>query len=250
MTDPGGAWDQCNATVTVIDDTPPLINTIIDPIILWPNNHQYAMFGLSDFVLAVSDNCASLSINDVIISSASSDEPDAGGAYGNKPDDIVISADCKSIQLRRERFGGDNGRVYTVNLELEDNYGNVGFASCQVHVPKNPNTIAIDDGPAHEVYGDCGDKSTLFTDKRNNGKLKVYPNPFRERIIIEYYLVTSVNVIITVFNHLGIQIESIDQGNLKGKLQYVWSAASLPRGFYYVQVKAGQEITVRKIIKM
>lgn len=51
---------------------------------------------------SVSDNCSSLSVGDVVIEKAPSDEPDnaPGPLDGNTTNDIVIAGDCKSAQLR------------------------------------------------------------------------------------------------------------------------------------------------------
>jgi len=156
--DDNGASDQCTAIITVVDGTPPVITTIANPITLWPPDHKYASFSLSDFVLSVSDNCSSLLMDDVVMSKVTSDEPvDANGdGDGNTTDDIIISNDCKSIQVRKERQGSGNGRVYTVYLDLDDGNGNTASTTCQVQVPHTNGETAIDDGAVYEVLGDCG----------------------------------------------------------------------------------------------
>jgi len=250
-TDPGGAFDQCEALVTVIDDTPPVITAQTTPFILWPINLQYETYYISDFVLSVDDNCSILGIDNVMISSATSDEPDAGGAYGNKPNDMVIAQDCKSIQLRRERFGGGNGRVYNIFLELMDDYGNVGYASCQVQVPKKLSQPAIDDGMAHQVFGDCGNKSVIVSENNYEGSLKAYPNPFRDLLNLVYHHSESGPVQLTIFNKYGVYVDGFNFGlQPEGIIQYVWTPAGLPSGIYLMCVKTRNEVITKKVVKI
>jgi hypothetical protein len=117
---------------------------------MWPPNHTYQTFNLTDFVASASSSCdASVDINDVVIQKVSSDEPEnSAGADGNTLNDIVIAPDCKSVQLRRERDGGLNGRVYTITFKVTDSFGNSSTATVKVYVPINNNGTAVDDGAA------------------------------------------------------------------------------------------------------
>jgi hypothetical protein len=117
---------------------------------MWPPNHTYQTFNVTDFVASASSSCdASVDINDVVIQKVSSDEPEnSAGADGNTLNDIVIAPDCKSVQLRRERDGGLNGRVYTITFKVTDSFGNSSTATVKVYVPINNNGTAVDDGAA------------------------------------------------------------------------------------------------------
>jgi len=85
-----------------------------------------------------------------------SDEPNNSTGDGNTTNDIVIAADCKSVQLRAERSGNGNGRVYTITLKVSDGSGNVATATAKVTVPKSQNGApAIDDGPNYTVLSGC-----------------------------------------------------------------------------------------------
>ena len=52
-------------------------------------------------VQSVSDNCTALSVGDVRIARVTSDEAEnePGDSDGNTTNDIVIGADCRSVQL-------------------------------------------------------------------------------------------------------------------------------------------------------
>lgn len=149
------AGPTCSFKVTVTDDEDPVI-TINDPITLWPPNHKYATVNVSDLVASVTDNCGSNLGGSVKIASVSSDEPDNGGSDGNTINDIVIAGDCKSVQLRKERMGSGNGRVYTITLKVTDSSGNVSTVTTTVSVPNSQNGAgAVDDGPDHTVLSSC-----------------------------------------------------------------------------------------------
>lgn len=81
-------------------------------------------------------------------------------------------------------------------------------------------------------------------------KIHTYPNPFSSSMAIKFELIEPGNLSIKIFNHLGQQIESIDQGNYQsGKQHYVWDASGLSSGIYFVQVIVRQEMVTQKIIK-
>ena len=112
---------------------------------------------MAQLVASVSDNCGSVSINDVVITQVSSDEPENGYGDGNTFNDIVIAANCKSVQLRAERSGNVNGRVYTLTFRLVDSSGNVRIATRTVTVPQGA-AVAVDDGDGagYTVISSCG----------------------------------------------------------------------------------------------
>ena len=138
------------ATLTVNNGTP-VITLHATSATMWPPNHQYQAFNIADFVQSASSSCdSSFDINDVVIQKVSSDEPEENpaGADGNTLNDIVINPDCKSVQLRRERDGNLNGRVYTITFKVTDSFGNSTTATVKVSVPKNNGGTAIDNGAA------------------------------------------------------------------------------------------------------
>ncbi len=71
---------------------------------------------------------------------------DAGG-NGNTLDDIVITGPS-SLELRSERQGGGNGRVYGIRFEVIDDDGNASIETCFIGVPHDQRGAdPIDDGP-------------------------------------------------------------------------------------------------------
>jgi hypothetical protein len=142
--------DTTAAATLGVDTIPPVITLNGDHISWWPPNHSYEAINISSLVTSATDSCSGNLLSSVVITSVSSDEPENGNGDGNTNNDIIIAANCKSVQLRAERQGGGNGRVYRINLRVTDSGGNVATATAKVYVPKNQNgSNAIDDGPAH-----------------------------------------------------------------------------------------------------
>jgi hypothetical protein len=128
---------------------------------MWPPNHQYQTFNVTDFVSSATAGCDGNTdvTGNVVIQSVSSDEPEdnPSGGDGTTLNDIVIAPDCKSVQLRSERDGNLDGRVYTITFKVTDSFGNTATATVKISVPTNLNTPAVDSGAAagYTVNGSC-----------------------------------------------------------------------------------------------
>lgn len=156
-TDAAGNMKSCTFKVTVKDVTAPMITTNGQTIALWPPNHKYKTVMVTDLVASASDLCdPTVNINSVRIAKVTSDEPDNSGGDGNTTHDIVIAADCKSVQVRSERKGGSNGRVYTITFKVTDSSGNSSTATAKVVVDHSQNgSGAVNDGPQYTVLSGC-----------------------------------------------------------------------------------------------
>jgi hypothetical protein len=118
-------------TVNVTASSSPVI-TVKAPSVLQPNvNYSYKTFTITQMVLSATDDCD-----------------------GNTLKDIVIAANCKSVQLRAERDGAKDGRVYLVTLRVSDSSGNVKRAVYKVSVPVGKGS-AVDSGVAYTVTSSC-----------------------------------------------------------------------------------------------
>lgn len=113
------------------DVTPPMITAWATPNELWPPNHQYEPVTVSASVTDDADPNVTLSLLSV-----TSNEPDDGLGDGDTPNDIVV-VDSVNFQLRAERSGNGEGRVYTVTYQATDACGNTATASVTVTVPKS-----------------------------------------------------------------------------------------------------------------
>jgi len=153
VTDPHGLTDSCEATVTVNDVTPPMITIPDVAATMWPPNHKYKGFELADCGAQVVDNCdGDIDVSSVgVITSIYSDEPENVKGDGNTMDDIMITS-LTSFEVRSERAGEGNGRVYGITFDVSDGSDNTSEAVCRIEVPHSQNgDAAIDDGPAYTV---------------------------------------------------------------------------------------------------
>jgi hypothetical protein len=145
-----------SATLTVGE--PPVITLSTSDIKLWPPNHAYHTFNVTDFVASAS-GCDGDLTSSVVIASVSSDEleDNPSGGDGNTLNDIVIASDCKSVQLRAERDANLNGRVYTITFRVRDSQGNTTTATATVSVPVNASggTAINGPGPGYTVTSAC-----------------------------------------------------------------------------------------------
>jgi hypothetical protein len=150
-----GAEAVCVSTVTVIDDTPPTVS-VAGGLELWPPNHKYVGLTLEDCGISIEDNCsASLDVSTAgsITSIYSDEEEDARGNGDGKSSLDMVILDDVDFDLRAERAGGENGRVYGIAFDLYDDSGNFTSAMCYVDVPHSQNgDLAVDDGPLYVVY--------------------------------------------------------------------------------------------------
>lgn len=205
VTDPYNNSASCRAIVTVLDTIAPVINLATESIAIWPPNHKYRTFNVADFVGSVSDNCADLNIDDVVILSVSSDEAENADEDGNTLNDIVIGPNCSTVDLMQERSGTGDGRVYTIVLALEDNYQNKVLEQVTVTVPVDEAIPVIDNEVVYSVNGNCTSRSeerTLFvnedsaTSSGGQHELVVYPNPTIKDFTIDFGEMGTVQVFI------------------------------------------------------
>ena len=147
--DCGNHAAQVTRTVEVVDTTPPEV-TVGDMALLWPPDHKYNQFKLSDLVVSVLDACAGPLDVDVVgtIISIHSDELEnaKGPGDGNTLNDMVI-LDNSSFKVRSERLMKSNGRVYSITFEVVDPYDNVTVETCSVGVLPNNSSLSPVNGP-------------------------------------------------------------------------------------------------------
>jgi hypothetical protein len=129
-----------------VDATPPVISGTISPGVLWPPNHKYVNVTAS---VTYSDNADPAPV--IKLASVTSNEPDNGLGDGDTENDIVI-VDNFHFQLRAERSGTGNGRIYTIAYRVTDACGNSIIGTSQVVVPHDFREHPVD-SPVEIVGG-------------------------------------------------------------------------------------------------
>jgi hypothetical protein len=129
-TDPKGAFSQATGVVTVVDQTAPAVSGLsLSTTSLWPPNHAMVDVTVN---YDVTDNCSAASC----VLAVSSNEAINGSGDGNTAPDWQV-VDAHHVQLRAERAGNGNGRIYTLTLTCTDAAGNKSVRTATVLVPHN-----------------------------------------------------------------------------------------------------------------
>ena len=157
--DSSGNSSSCGFSVSVTDTQAPTVTVKATPVRLWPPNHQYEAFSLASCVSAVTDACGgTLDVGATgQILRITSDEPEKAPGSGNTCKDAVITG-AATANLRAERIGSSDGRVYTVVFAVTDAAGNATQASCKVVVPhdQGQGSNPVDSGCKFCVGTGCG----------------------------------------------------------------------------------------------
>jgi HYR domain len=154
--DGSGNAASCTSSVTVSDNGPPVVSVNNNGAgDLWPPNHKMVTIGLDQCGITVNDACEgpiALGNAGATITCVTSDElPDSLGD-GHTETDIVF-VDATHVQVREERSGKLDGRVYKIGFTVNDGNGNTTAGVCRVTVPhdQGPKGAAVDSGVKYTV---------------------------------------------------------------------------------------------------
>lgn len=76
-----------------------------------------------------------------------------------------------------------------------------------------------------------------------------FPNPFNSASTIKYYIPSTSQVTIKIFNTLGEEIETlVDEVKPNGNYELTWYAESLPSGVYFYRLQAGSFVVTKKMM--
>jgi hypothetical protein len=131
-------------TITAVNQLPLCDSAVAQPNNLWPPKHLYTAIAIN----GVSDpdgDALTLSITSV-----TQDEPVNNAGDGDTSPDALT--DGSSVQVRSERSGTGNGRVYRINFIANDGYDSC-TGSVSVSVPHDKKSTAIDDGQYFDSTG-------------------------------------------------------------------------------------------------
>jgi|GEM_PF-1207430 len=131
---------------STLNSAPNCANAFVQNPLLWPPNHKFQSFTIQ----GIADDDDQLSIE---VQCIHQDEPLNGQGDGNTSPDAVIQSNGQ-FEVRSERQGGGNGRVYHVDFKATDSFGASCESSLQVQVPKSKkNLSAINDGRHVDATG-------------------------------------------------------------------------------------------------
>ncbi|HEX6333957.1 MAG TPA: CHRD domain-containing protein [Flavisolibacter sp.] len=217
---PGG---EIRAQIVVTDILPPVVSVPVPGITsMWPPNHKMQHVSVSytssdNFPAAVSCNL-----------SVTSNEPVTSSSDMTSPDWIITGN--QAVQLRAERSGEGNGRIYTITVTCTDGQGNSTSRTTTVTVAHNRNM--------REITG------TLHN---NVLTAAVYPNPSGEQFQL---LVQASNTLqpvqMRLFDVTGRQVAHKNQVQPGVTVTF---GQQLQAGIYLLEIRQGEIITRQQVIK-
>jgi hypothetical protein len=125
---------MASINIAVTDTIAPILAPVPDKNILWPPNHK--MVNVTIQANARDNSGGPVTLATVV----SSNEPQEGLGDGDKSPDwsepvIDQGNGIITLQLRAERSGSGNGRVYTITITGRDGLGNSSQANFEIIVP-------------------------------------------------------------------------------------------------------------------
>jgi hypothetical protein len=213
---------------------------------LWPPNHN--MVNVS--ILGVTDPDGDPVT--ITITRITQDEPVNGLGDGDTgPDGAGIGT--STAQVRAERSGRGNGRVYCISFTADDGKGGTCDGSVKVGVPHNQGKgkVPVDDG---QNYNSTAASKPIAMEFAPEADLMNYPNPFNPSTTIRYTLPEASNVRLTIYNVLGQEIRTlVNAAQTRGVHSVQWdgrdaSGRQAATGVYIYRLEAGQFVATRNMV--
>ena len=142
-------------TVTVPQLPPPpqnkppvCTNATASPNVLWPPNHKYVTITVGGVTDPDGDTVT------VTILGVTQDEALLGGGSGDTSPDAAAGTQSNQVQLRAERDGTGDGRVYRIAFTASDGKGGTCTGTVKVSVPHaQSGSAAVDSGGDVNSFG-------------------------------------------------------------------------------------------------
>jgi hypothetical protein len=133
-------------TVTVVTNHPPVCTAVAaSPSTLWSPNHQFERISFGGATDADGNSLTYTVIQ------VRQDEALVGEGSGNFSPDARMAAGA--LELRSERAGQGDGRVYTVSLNVNDGHGGSCTGTATVTVPHDQTHAAVKSTASYNSFG-------------------------------------------------------------------------------------------------
>lgn len=195
------------------------------PCVLWPPNHKMKDVKV-DYMAG--DSCGSFAGCSL---SVTSNEPvDGVGDSNTSPDWLVINDHL--VQLRAERAGNGNGRVYTIKVTCKDSAGRTVSKTTMVKVPHNRSRDNMGDCPASQQ--EPGLHATISNNPgRGSFMLNIQTDNDADRITVKISNLQG-RIVSTINNLFGSQVIRIGD--------------NLGAGIFFVKITQGHESIQLKLV--
>jgi len=166
-------------------------------------------------------------------------------------DTIGPIANCLCFFDLSVKIGPLSTGTYTVDIFGTDIiYGDTiyfGSTSFTIGNSINPGSLLV----ISQYQSDCYNLTNIdHFDEIILGEFEfapIYPNPFNTQTIINFFLPTSENVELSIYNLEGQKITTlINRYMSSGEYSKIWDGSNLPSGIYFVRIKYGNVIKIQK----
>jgi hypothetical protein len=131
--------------------------------------------------------------------------------------------------------------------------GPIAGATAQTYYPEHTETFYVvassnagcQSASSNEVvFGFTGNKP------KADNSFDVYPNPFNNRIYIDYSIKTAGYTRILMYNSIGNEVAIVEEGEMAaGNHKAIFNGSELPAGVYYCKIFSGDSVLFAKVIK-
>ena len=243
VTDNEGASSTCSTSAeisgTTGNDPPDCSDAQPSQSEIWPPN---GLFTRVNIVGVTDPNGDPITIT---IDGVTQDEPLSGPGYGNKCPDARLNG---NLELRAERGGSGDGRVYEISFTASDGQGGTCSGTVTVCVPKNgsPNNVCHDSGQNVDSFGPC---DGVRDDTAS--RLMLSAAVTSGAVQVDYELAQDSKVDLSIFDVTGRRIAAlVSSHQTQGAHQVSWNAQGVARGVYYMRIETPTGNLVRRIVLM
>jgi len=140
------------------------------------------------------------------------------------------------------------------SVYVYDSYGdgiNAGFGAGNYNLKNAANQVVI---TSNGQFGSMEKKifnltSLIGVEEINSiSNISINPNPAKDNVNIQFFLPSSKNVTISVYNSLGAMVYSDNKGDLNGSQSINLNISNLSKGIYYINIQTGDNNISNKLI--
>ncbi|PLS08389.1 endo-1,4-beta-xylanase [Neobacillus cucumis] len=128
--DNAGNVEPVKTTTVKLDKTAPTLTITLDKSVLWPANHK-----MVPVTASISSSDATSGIDSVVLTSITCNEKIPSDDIQNVKLNTSITGSTTTFELRADRLGNGNGRIYTITFTATDKAGNEITKSVTASVP-------------------------------------------------------------------------------------------------------------------
>ncbi|MCF6170809.1 MAG: T9SS type A sorting domain-containing protein [Bacteroidales bacterium] len=165
---------------------------------------------------------------------------------------IVSSIDTVEMENgeERQRYQFNSGEQWIKGMGSLNGLIYVGVYQCIIDQYYDLSCVHLEDelifnNPDFEY---CYVNTVGLPEIHSDKAVSVFPNPFKTSASIAYELNKATSVQVSIYNHLGKQIEVIRKKQSAGKQKLIWDATGFPSGVYYFHLMAGKQTARGKML--